>query len=96
MRPNAMSATMTCDRPGGYRAGLAVWGAALLCLGACTVRGSDVSGVVRMPDVCSPAASPSRGLFDRAVSRHAHGHVFSFGSRLGPRRMKRELQLSRW
>ena len=50
---------MARKRRGGYRAVPALWGLVLLCLGVCTVHGADVSGVVRMPDVCSPGASPA-------------------------------------
>ncbi len=50
---------MARERGGRYRAVLALWCPVLLCLGVRTVQGADVSGVVRMPDVCSPAASPA-------------------------------------
>ena len=50
---------MAREQRGRYRAVLALWCPVLLCLGVRTVQGADVSGVVRMPDVCSPAASPA-------------------------------------
>ncbi len=43
----------------GWRGVLALLGIAFFCLGAGKPEGADVSGVVRMPDVCSPAASPA-------------------------------------
>ena len=35
------------------------WARALLCLGAETSEGGEISGVVRMPEICSPAVSPA-------------------------------------
>ena len=43
----------------GCREVLALLGVAFFCLGAGKPEGADVSGLVRMPDVCSPAASPA-------------------------------------
>ena len=43
----------------GCREVLALLGVAFFCLGGGKSEGADVWGVVRMPDVCSPAASPA-------------------------------------
>ncbi len=50
---------MAQKRLGSYQTVLTLMGTALLWPGARTAHGSDVSGMVRMPDVCSPAASPA-------------------------------------
>jgi high-affinity iron transporter len=50
---------MAQERRGGDRAVLALLATATLCLGARASDGADLSGVVRMPDVCSPGASPA-------------------------------------
>ena len=50
---------MARKRYRGCRNALALLGAAFFCLVARQSEGADVSGVVRMPDVCSPAASPA-------------------------------------
>jgi high-affinity iron transporter len=46
-------------QPGVYRGFLALLGACLACLSTRSARGGDVSGVVRMPEICSPAVSPA-------------------------------------
>ena len=42
-----------------YRGLLALLCSCLLCLGAGRAKGGEVSGVVRMPEICSPAVSPA-------------------------------------
>ncbi len=46
-------------QPGCYRVPLALLGSFLLCLGAETTEAAEISGVVRMPDICSPTVSPA-------------------------------------
>jgi high-affinity iron transporter len=50
---------MARKRLGSYQTVLALAGSALCWVGAGTLHGADVSGVVRMPDICSPGASPA-------------------------------------
>ena len=59
MSTKGMSAAMGRIQPGGYRVLLAFWGSFVLCLGVETAKGADITGVVRMPDICSPTVSPA-------------------------------------
>jgi high-affinity iron transporter len=59
MRLKGMSTAMARGRCRSYRIVLVLLSAAFFCLGARKPDGADVSGVVRMPDVCSPGASPA-------------------------------------
>src|SRR5271154_6452147 len=43
----------------GCLAAVAVWGVSLCGLGIEPSAGAEVSGTVRMPEVCSPAVSPA-------------------------------------
>jgi high-affinity iron transporter len=67
-----MSTTMGRGRSRGDRAVLVLLSAAFFCLGTHTSHAGDVSGVVRMPDVCSPAASPAV-VYLTPVAAHAKG-----------------------
>src|ERR1017187_1879276 len=88
MQSKGMSAAMGRIRPGGYRALLTFLGSFLVCLGAETMEGGEISGVVRMPEICSPTVSPAVVYLTRVStegkeSRRDPAGVGSAGGRSG-------------
>ena len=85
---------MAHERAGRCRVALAAVGLVLLSAGAAWSYGADVSGVVRMPDICSPAASPAVVYLEPATAGKTLGiHGASGTNASGGRARPAELAL---